>query len=68
MGQFMLNLPKSIKNHPKKNINKRTIAQALANRSWISDIKGALSVEVIREYLFLWDFLDDVTMQHGVED
>lgn len=68
MGQFMLNLPKSIKNHPKKNIKQRTIAQALANRSWISDINGALLVQVIREYMFLWDFLDDVTLQHRVED
>jgi hypothetical protein len=35
-----------------KTINKRTVAEALNNRRWISDIKGALTVQVLQEYLF----------------
>jgi len=29
----------------------RTVADALNNRRWISDLKGALTVDVIFEYL-----------------
>jgi hypothetical protein len=33
--------------------NKRTVQKAFTNYCWVSDIKGALSVEVIVEYLGL---------------
>ena len=41
---------------------------ALADASWITDIKGALTLEVLAEYLELWDFLSDFSLQAEVED
>ena len=35
---------------------KRTIAQTLHNTNWAQDIKGARTVEVILEYLHIWDY------------
>jgi hypothetical protein len=42
---------------PKRIVNNRSVLEALTNRKWISDIKGALSVGAIVDYLQLWDFL-----------
>jgi len=36
-----------------------TVADALNNMRWISDLKGALTVDVIIEYLQLWDLLEN---------
>jgi hypothetical protein len=36
---------------PKRAVRRRTVSQALANRSWVADIRGALSVQVLVEYL-----------------
>ena len=33
----------------------RTIAQALQGDNWVRDISGALTVQVILEYLRIWD-------------
>lgn len=38
---------------PKRVVKIRTVAQALFNRCWVLDIRGALSVEVLMEYLLL---------------
>jgi len=46
----------------------RTVADALNNRRWISDLKGALTVDVIFEYLQLWDLLENFELQPAVED
>jgi len=46
----------------------RTVADALHNRKWISDIRGALTVDVIFDYLQLWDFLENFELQPAVED
>jgi hypothetical protein len=32
-------------------VKNRTVAQALHNRAWMGDIKGALTVQVLVEYL-----------------
>lgn len=32
------------------------------------DIQGALSVNVIIEFLYLWDFISDYTLQPDMED
>ena len=47
---------------------KRTVFAALENRSWVTDIKGALTVDVILEYLQLWDLLQGFELQPEIED
>ena len=47
---------------------KRTVAQALQNRQWISDITGALTVQVLLEYLQVWDRLQGVRLQENQPD
>ena len=34
---------------------RRTVYEALTNRRWVTDIKGALSLDILVEYLDLWD-------------
>ncbi|WVZ91592.1 hypothetical protein U9M48_037742 [Paspalum notatum var. saurae] len=40
----------------------RTVAEALPQRRWVSDIDGGLSVAAIVDYLRLWDALDGVNL------
>lgn len=47
---------------------KRSVFDALDDARWISDIKGALTLEVLAEYLELWDFLSNFSLQAEVED
>jgi hypothetical protein len=42
---------------PKRIGNSMTVQEEITNRIWISDIKGALSVGVLTDYLQLWDLL-----------
>ncbi|GJM95706.1 hypothetical protein PR202_ga12483 [Eleusine coracana subsp. coracana] len=53
---------------PKNAIQNKTVAQALENRTWVRDIKGALSVQIIVEYLQVWDLVDGYTSQQGVQN
>jgi hypothetical protein len=53
---------------PKRKAKSRTVQEALNNHAWVSDFSGALSVGVMVEYLQLWDFLQEVTLQPDVED
>jgi len=53
-GQCIADLvPRLFSLVPKRRANKRTVQEALTNYCWVSDIKGALSVEVFVEYLGL---------------
>ncbi|WVZ89347.1 hypothetical protein U9M48_035768 [Paspalum notatum var. saurae] len=45
-----------------------TVAQALTNRRWVTDIRGALTVQVLVEYLRIWELVDEVSLQPGVPD
>jgi len=45
-------------------LNQRTVAQALTNISWVADIRGALIVLVLIEYLQFWELVDDLVLQH----
>ena len=47
---------------------KRKVFQALNNRTWVSDIRGALTVQVLIEYINLWELLSYVELQPDVED
>ena len=62
-GQSLLDLaPVLVVAVPKRILNRRTVAQALLNRTWIRDIQGALSVQVIMDYLHLWDILEEMVL------
>lgn len=60
--------PNLIKVTPKQAVKQRTISQALDARRWVSDIKGALTVQILAEYLLLWDMLDNFGLQQNVPD
>ena len=60
--------PNLFKAIPKRITRRRTVAQALVNRSWVADIKGALSVQVLLEYLRIWDHVEGVVLQQEVPD
>jgi hypothetical protein len=53
---------------PTRRINKCTVHEALTARKWISDIKGALTVGVMAEFLQLWDIFLNIQLQPGVND
>jgi hypothetical protein len=44
------------------------LAQALFGRSWVRDVKGALNVQVLFEYLQVWDFVEEVVLQPDAPD
>jgi hypothetical protein len=47
---------------------KRTVAQTLHNRSCVQDIKGARTVEVLLEFLHIWDMVDGFILQQEIPD
>jgi hypothetical protein len=47
---------------------KRTVFDALTDMRWVSDIRGALTVAVLDEYLELWDMLSEVVLQPNVAE
>ena len=51
-----------------RTIHSRTVAQALQDRRWIDDINGALSVQVLVEYLQLWSRLSDIHLEENAVD
>jgi hypothetical protein len=52
----------------KRNIKKRTVAEALNEHLGISDARGASSNGALMEYLGLWDLIMDFSLQTDVED
>jgi hypothetical protein len=52
---------------PRRIANRRTVKEALLNR-WISDIRGALTVRVLVEYLKLWESLSEIELQPNIKD
>jgi hypothetical protein len=53
---------------PKRARRQRSVSQGLQNRKWVSDIQGALTVQVLVEYLQLWNLLDRVELQQVTPD
>jgi len=60
--------PNLLKTVTKRAIKQHMVADANAGRRWVSDIKGALSVPVLHEYLLIWDLVDDFPLQPKVTD
>lgn len=46
---------------PRRAVKARTV-QALQSRNWVCDIKGALTVQVMMEYLLVWDLVDSLIL------
>lgn len=53
---------------PKRARRQRAVSQALSNRRWVTDIQGALTVQVIVEYLKLWMLVEGFTLQPALPD
>jgi hypothetical protein len=60
--------PNLIQLIPKRVAKCRTVAQALHNRSWVADNKGAITVQILIEYLLIWDQVDGIFLQPDVQD
>jgi len=57
--------PNLIQLIPKRVAKCQTVAQALHNRIWVADNKGALTVQILIEYLLIWDQVEpDVQDQY----
>jgi len=65
MAEIATNL---IKTAGKRTAKPRTVAQATQNRRWVGDINGALTIEVLIEYLHIWDLVDGLLLQPDVQD
>ena len=53
---------------PPKVQKQRTVAQGLLNRTWVKDITGALTVQVLVEYLQIWNLVENQTINAIAED
>jgi len=42
---------------------KRTLREAVLDNQWARDVSGALTVQVLREYLEVWEILRSVQLQ-----
>jgi hypothetical protein len=49
-------------------LRRRTVNSALHNRAWVTDIRGAPTVQVILGYLHVYDLLQGVQLQLDVQD
>ncbi len=49
-------------------LRSRMVASGLANNSWVSDIRGALTVPVISQFLLIWDAALRIQLSPGVRD
>ena len=68
-GQSIADLaPHLLAGIPKRIVNKCTVEEALTDRAWVLDIRGIMTVEVMVEFLNLWDLLYDFQLQPEVED
>jgi hypothetical protein len=47
--------PRLLLTVPKRIASKSTVHEALSNRRWVSDIKGALTLGALVDYLHLWN-------------
>jgi hypothetical protein len=50
----------------KRFVNKKTVLEAIQDERWIGDIRGVATVEVIHEFLRIWDMVSDINLQQEV--
>jgi hypothetical protein len=68
-GQRIRDIAPTIVNMvPNKWIKKRTVNDALQNESWIHDIWGQVMMQMLSNFLSLWDLLSGTILQQGVHD
>ncbi|WVZ98322.1 hypothetical protein U9M48_043781, partial [Paspalum notatum var. saurae] len=60
--------PNLIKLIPKRAAKQQTVAQGLFTHNWVRDIRGALTVPVLLDYLKLWDMTNSIVLHHEVQD
>jgi hypothetical protein len=53
---------------PQARRKRRTLQQALQNRAWTADIQGVVTIEIIVEFIQLWELLLVTQLQPEVED
>jgi hypothetical protein len=53
---------------PKRILNTRSVQWALTDRRWLTDIRGAVSVGVLADFLDLWDILSSINLLQNQED
>jgi hypothetical protein len=53
---------------PKRITNKRTVSEALSDLMWLRDIHGVATLDVITEFLRLWDLISEVALHPEVSD
>jgi len=46
----------------------RSVAAGCSQRSWVRDITGALTVQVILDYLLIWDLVESTNLQPNTPD
>jgi len=44
------------------------MAQALNNWDWVADVRGVLTVQVLAEYLQIWDLVEVLVLQQDIPD
>jgi hypothetical protein len=59
------NLFKAVSNVARR---RRLVAEGIPENKWVSDIVGALTLEVLHEFLVIWDLVQDVNLIAERED
>jgi hypothetical protein len=68
-GQRLVDIaPRLVAAIPKRRFNQQTVHQALTENRWALDIQGAITVGVLVECLQVWETLQSVQLQHGVQN
>lgn len=68
-GQAVANLaPNLLLLIPQKTRKLRTVVQGLQDRNWVQYIRGTLSVQVLMEYLQLWNHIENIELLDDTPD
>ena len=50
----------------RRRANRRSVKDALDNDLWLEDIQGEITIDVLWEYLELWDIINVIELQQGI--